>query len=195
MKITSVTAWMWHQLHIDRLICHPLWWCIRAKIVSLPQTLLRALYVYTTEKDLPIGLLQFLLIRETACLSSCLCVCLLSTYTIGGCMLGTQGSAISLKWYILLLQVRCCDSVSHLQPFHILHFISEKHRHSVALQSTSQHSQSHWLSSSQAASWLNWAAPCWPILLQRKPTTLFFIERGFGFYQLVAVLIKHTSGL
>lgn len=82
MKITSVTAWMWHQLHIDCLIYHQLWWCIRAKIVSLPQKLLRALHVYTAEKDLPIRLLQFLLIRESlhVCLLVCVCVCLLSTY-------------------------------------------------------------------------------------------------------------------
>lgn len=84
--------------------------------MSLPQTLLRALHVYTTEKDLPIRLLQFLLIRESlhVCLLVCVCVCLLSTYpfviyylikvilsyltyTISGCKLGTQGSAISLK--------------------------------------------------------------------------------------------------
>lgn len=42
------------------------------------------------------------------------------------------------------------------------------------------HPTSHtdWLSSSQTASWLSWAALCRPIPLQRKPCILFFIGRG-----------------
>lgn len=64
--------------------------------MSLPQTLLRALYVYTTEKDLPIRLLQFLLIRETLHVCLLVCVCVFVIY-LSICYL------LSHKGYLILL--------------------------------------------------------------------------------------------